>query len=124
VHKRRRRDGGVTVYAVGKISAHIAGDAGGSRGESDQAGGEGLPCGDGADFFQACERGRGIKKQRFDVAELCEHLTKDVAGFFDERWIKVEADAAWNNPASSEAAATDGCSEVNPTSRIRGVRQP
>ena len=24
-------------------------------------------CSDGADFFQACERGCGIKKQRFDV---------------------------------------------------------
>jgi len=101
------------VYAVGKISAHIAGDAGGSRGESDQADGAGLLCSDGAGFFQAGERGRGIKKQCFDVGELCEYLTKDVADSFDERRIKVEADAARDNPASPEAAATDAGGEVN-----------
>ena len=40
---------------LGKIRAHIAGNAGCSRGESDQVDGAGLLSGDNADFFQTAE---------------------------------------------------------------------
>src|SRR5271154_613513 len=38
---------------------------------------------------------------------------KDLTGFFDERQVKVEANAARDNPAPPESAATDAGGKVN-----------
>ena len=70
--ERRRRNRGVAVDSVRKISAHIACDAGGARSDTDKSGGARLLHGDGACFFHTRERRGGIKKQHFDVGKLCE----------------------------------------------------